>query len=339
MAKFSPFWAGLRKAGTRPPPKIGFTDSSDPRVLQAARQLADEKLIHPVLVGSASDVNAAARAAGLAPFSSDQILSVATDEDRSAVARALMDADRRHELELSAARTLADDPLYQGVARLAQGAVAGLISGSTRPTGDVVKAALHVIGPRKGVKLVTGHFLIESDRLVTADGTPFLFADCAVIPEPSPMALAAVAEAGAEAYRAFTSKTPRVALLSFSTRGSAQHEKVENIRKSLSIIRKRNPSFIVDGEIQADAALDAGVAAIKRAADSPLEGKTNVFIFPNLESGNIGYKLVQRFSDCRVAGPLLWGLARPMSDLSRGCTVQDVIDTALCVRTMIQGSY
>jgi phosphate acetyltransferase len=127
-----------------------------------------------------------------------------------------------------------------------------------------------------------------------------------------------------------------VALLSFSTRGSAEHPLVDRIREAMALLKKQDPQLIVDGEIQADAALDFGVAQIKKAGDSPLEGKANVFIFPTLEAGNVSYKLVQRFSKAKIAGPLLWGLNKPMSDLSRGCTVEEVIDTALCVSTMAE---
>ena len=229
------------------------------------------------------------------------------------------------------------DPLYRGLVLLLRNEVQGLIGGSTRPTADIVKAAIHCIGPRIGQHLISGHFLIEAENRSSFDQTPFLFADCAVVPEPSARTLAAIAIGAATSYHFFTGHAPRIALLSFSTRGSATHPLVDRIREALTLIRKQEPTLIVDGEIQVDAALDAGVAAIKKAQDSPVAGKTNVFVFPTLEAGNIGYKLVQRFSNARVAGPLLWGLAKPMSDLSRGCTVQEITDTAMCVSTLARG--
>jgi phosphotransacetylase len=156
-----------------------------------------------------------------------------------------------------------------------------------------------------------------------------------VMPEPSTRALAAIAIGAADSYKFFTGKTARVALLSFSTKGSAQHELVDRIKEALALIRKQEPNLVVDGELQVDAAMDADIAMIKNAGDSAVAGKANVFVFPTLEAGNIGYKLVQRFSRTRIAGPLLWGLGKPMSDLSRGCTAQEVADTALCLSNMI----
>jgi phosphate acetyltransferase len=201
----------------------------------------------------------------------------------------------------------------------------------------VVKAALHFIGARAGQRLVSGQFLVESESCQTQNQTPFLFADCAVIPEPSSRSLAMVALAAADSYKFFTGQDPRVALLSFSTRGSAEHDLVDRIREALEIIKKQAPALHVDGEIQADAALDFEVAKIKNAGNSSVAGQANVLVFPTLEAGNIAHKLVQRFSPTRVAGPFLWGLDKPLSDLSRGCTVQEVTDTAMCLAAMIRG--
>jgi phosphate acetyltransferase len=209
------------------------------------------------------------------------------------------------------------------------------VAGSTRPTADIVKAALQCIGPGSGHRMIAGHFLIETEQRASADQTPILFADCAVIPEPSVRSLAQVALSAASSYQFFTGKTPRVAILSFSTRGSAAHPLVDRLKETVALIRKEAPTLHVDGEMQVDAALDANVAAIKHATDSTVAGQANVFVFPTLEAGNIGYKLVQRFSNARIAGPLLWGLDKPMSDLSRGCTPQEVADTAMCVSAMV----
>jgi phosphate acetyltransferase len=313
VEKFSPFWSGLHaKKGDRLP-RIAFSDGSDPRIIESAQQLKDGKLAEPILIQGKSTI----QSADLARYRT----LLLEKQARLKVTEADVDA------QLS-------DSLYLGIALLLDGRVDGLVAGSLRPTADVVKAALRCIGPKTGQRIISGHFLVESARLSSSDKTPFLFADCAVMPEPSVQSLAAIARSAAESYRFFTGGVPRVALLSFSTRGSAEHPLVDRIRQALELIRKQEPSLIVDGEIQADAALDAGVAKIKNAAGSPIAGKANVFIFPTLEAGNISYKLIQRFSESRVAGPLLWGLNKPVSDLSRGCTVQEVTDTALCVSAM-----
>jgi phosphate acetyltransferase len=192
------------------------------------------------------------------------------------------------------------------------------------------------VGPKAGVRLISGHFLIESDKQKTWDNTPFLFADCAVVPEPSARALAGIAMGAAAAYRFFTKKEPKVAMLSFSTRDSAVHPLVDRIKEAVQLIKKQEPNLVVDGEIQVDAALSRDVAVVKHAEDSPITERANVFVFPTLEAGNIGYKMVQRFSNTRVAGPILWGLDRPMSDLSRGCTVEEVVDTTRCIVDMVR---
>ena len=226
------------------------------------------------------------------------------------------------------------DPLYVGMAMLATGEVSGLVGGATCPTSDVVRAALRCVGANSEVKLVSGQFFLETAGRHSENNTPFLLADCAVSPEPSSRVLAHTAVQAARSYTFFTGEKARVAFLSFSTRGSAIHPLVDRIREAVTMVRKSNPDVVVDGELQADAALDLRVAKIKQAHDSDVAGRANVLIFPTLESGNIGYKLIQRFSEARVAGPLLWGLAKPASDLSRGCTVEEVVDSALCVAKM-----
>lgn len=231
------------------------------------------------------------------------------------------------------------DSLYQGIAMLLANKLQGLVGGSLRPTADIVKAAIQCIGPKEGHRLISGHFFIESENLKTSDGTPFLFADCAVVPEPSARSLAAIAIGAAASYRFFTKTEPKVALLSFSTRDSAVHRLVDRIKEAVALIRKQEPQLIIDGEIQLDTALDRDIAKIKKAEDSPISGRSNVLVFPTLEAGNIGYKLVQRFSKTRIAGPLLWGLDKPMSDLSRGCTVQEIVDSTRCVADMARGGH
>ncbi len=317
MENFSPFWSQLHTKKSARVLKIAFSDSTDPRIIEAAQELKKLNLAEPLLLDRAS----------LKTSDLDRIKTIL--QDRQAKHK-ITDADLMAQL---------DDTLYLGIALLIEGKIDGLVSGSLRPTADVVKAALRCVGPKEGQRIISGQFLVESTELSTAEKTPFLFADCAVMPEPSAAALAAVAKAAADSYRFFTGKTPRVALLSFSTRGSADHPLVDRLKQAVALIKKQSPDLIVDGEIQADAALDITVAGIKKASDSPLQGQANVFVFPTLEAGNISYKLIQRFSKVRIAGPLLWGLNKPMSDLSRGCTVNEVIDTALCVSAMAEGGH
>jgi phosphate acetyltransferase len=316
-------------------PRIGFTDGADARVLEACGQLEEQKLATPVVIGSTSEIEATCRLKNVPR--PRQMMDGGSAEKRQKLAQVMADRQAKDNLTLEAALQQLTDPLYLGVALLLEGEVDGLIAGSLRPTADVVKAALKCVGPAAGQRLISGHFLMETDHRHTAQNTPFLFADCAVVPEPSPRTLAAIAISAAASYRFFTGQVPRVALLSFSTRGSADHPLVDRIREAVQLVRKQAPDLIIDGELQVDAALDSTVAAIKGASDSQVTGQANVFVFPTLEAGNIGYKLIQRFGKARIAGPLLWGLNRPMSDLSRGCTVEEIVDTARCVSSMIRG--
>ncbi|MCG3203897.1 MAG: Ethanolamine utilization protein EutD [Elusimicrobia bacterium] len=303
----SPFWSKL-ESSVDPSIRIGFSDSNDPRILEAIQILKDRKLVHPIPISNNIEAQKLSRYKDI-----------------------LRERQKRLSLSDEVINNQLSDSLYIGVCQLLENEIDGLVAGSLRPTSHVVKAAIQCIGPKPGVRLISGQFMIESPHQKTRDNTPFLFADCAVIPEPSPRALASVALSAAESYRFFTEQLPKVAFLSFSTRDSAQHPLVDRIKEALEITRKQDANLAVDGELQADAALDPEVALIKKANESKVAGQANVFIFPTLEAGNIAYKLVQRFSMARTAGPLLWGLGRPMSDLSRGCNVQEIIDTTLLV--------
>lgn len=309
MTAPSAFWSSLAQK-TAASVRLAFTDGADPRVQEAVQNLKSFG-IEPVLINDA--------------------VSFAKNPAIRGHIESRLKKNTLPDSEIEAALA---DPLYVGMAMLAVGDVDGLIGGASCPTADVVRAALRVVGAKPDVKLVSGQFFIESVSRQSEDQTPFLLADCAVVPEPSSRVLAHTAVQAAHSYTYFTGKKARVAFLSFSTRGSAAHPLVDRIRDAVELVRKNDASLIVDGELQADAALDARVAQIKHASDSEVAGRANVLIFPTLESGNIGYKLIQRFAETRIAGPILWGLAKPASDLSRGCTPQEIIDSALCVAKM-----
>jgi len=220
------------------------------------------------------------------------------------------------------ARQLALDPYYFSTLCLAQGRFEGVVAGAARTTGDTVRCALRCLGPKPGTHLVFGFFLMEVRQKI------YLFADCAVTPEPSPRSLAHIGVEAARAFAFFTRETPRVAFLSFSTKGSAEHERVSDVRQAAEAARKLAPDLLIDGELQVDAALSAPVAERKGVRGSAVAGQANVLIFPDLNSGNIGYKLVERLGGARAIGPILWGLAKPMSDLSRGCSASDIVEVA-----------
>ena len=230
-------------------------------------------------------------------------------------------------IDLDRARSLAQDPLYFSASLVALGHADAGVAGAANPTAEVIRAAIHCIGQAEGCELVSSMFLMVRDKEVLS------YADCSVVPEPSPEQLATIARTTARFHRSLTGEEPRVAFLSFSTKGSAQHPRVDEVRAAVDLFRELEPEITADGEIQFDAAYVPEVARAK-IPQSDVAGRANVFIFPDLDSGNIAYKVTERLGGFSAFGPLMQGLRRPFLDLSRGCSVDDAINVAVIAAVM-----
>ena len=330
------FMDSLREKVKANPKTIVLAEGYDERHVKAAVILKKEGLAKDViLIGDRAKVEALARENSLTLGDSfARVFDPKVESKTENYIELLFKAREKKGMTREQARELiVYNSVYTGAAILADGAADGMVGGAVYATGEMLRAALFLIGLKPGIKTLSSTFFVESPDKALFDDGMACFADCAVIPDPTSEQLADIAESTADSFRKMTGKDPRVAFLSFSTKGSASHESVDKVIEAKKILDSRNVNFVYDGELQFDAAIVPKVGE-QKAPNSKVKGNANILIFPNLNAGNIGYKIAQRVGKCTAIGPMLQGIAKPANDLSRGCSAQDIAD--LVVLTSLQ---
>ncbi len=311
---------------------IVLPESEDERVLKATAMVLKEKTANVVLIGNKETIKADAAACG-ANIEGATIIDPKTYDNIDAYIDELVELRASKGLTREeATEIMTTEPRFFGCMMVRFGDADGLVAGSNSPTADVLRAAIQVIKTAPGIKTVSSAFIMETADGKFGDKGLLLFADCAVLPDPTAEQLADIAASTAATASSVVGLEPKVAMLSFSTMGSASHPLVSKVQEAVEILKTRNVNFAFDGEMQADAAIVDAIGA-KKAPDSEVAGKANILVFPDLQSGNIGYKLVQRFAKADAHGPIVQGLAKPVNDLSRGCSVEDIANLVAITAT------
>lgn len=304
--------------------RIVLPEGAEPRTLRATDIIIKQNIAKIILLGDPTEINKVAEECGVR-IGGATIVNPKTDKRRDQYADKMVEIRKGKGLTKEEALSLLNDPLYFAPMMIKCGDADGELAGAINSTGDVLRPAFQFVKTMPGVSVVSGAFMMfVNDPHFGHDGI-LMFADCAVMPDPTDRQLAEIAITTAKTARAIVGMEPRVAMLSFSTKGSAQHPLVDKVVNATKIARELDPSLMIDGELQLDAALIPEVGKLK-APDSDVAGRANILVFPGLESANIGYKLVQRLAKAEAVGPVLQGMAAPINDLSRGCSVSDIVN-------------
>ncbi len=319
----------LTKKAQEHPQHLVLPESTEPRTLRAADKIIADKIARITFIGDKTEVLAKAEELGLAHIKEAHIESAEDTAFTEKYAALFAELRKKKGVTIEEARQKVKDPLYLGCLMIKNGDADCMVAGALSPTSNVLRAAFQVLKMKPGISVVSGAFImLLPENVPYGDNHMLVFADCAVVPDPTTEELAQIAIATAKTTKDIAGLDPVVAMLSFSTRGSASHEKVDKVRNATELVHQLAPTLKVDGEMQSDAAIVESVGA-QKAKGSEVAGHANTLVFPSLEVGNIAYKLVQRLGGAGAVGPILQGLAAPVNDLSRGATVEDIINTII----------
>ncbi len=305
--------------------RIVLAEGTEERTLKAADTILAEGIAKITLLGDAEEIRSLAQKFGLTHIGEAEIINPKEHAKKREYANLLWELRKSKGMSEEEALRLVEDPLYLATLMIKSGDADGEVAGARNATGDVLRPALQIVRTLPGLTTVSGAFLLLTNRPEYGENGLLVVADCAVTPEPTAAQLAEIAVTTAKTAKAIAKIEPRVALLSFSTKGSAKHERADKVIEATKLAQEMAPEILIDGELQSDAAIVASVGA-QKAPGSPVAGHANVLVFPSLEVGNIAYKLIQRISGIEAVGPILQGMAAPINDLSRGCSVSDIVN-------------